>query len=117
MSRWFAVPVLTPMRIGLAFVVAAVIDGVQMMLGPVGWAFVDEALDLVAMLVTCGALGFHVLLLPTFIIELVPIADMLPTWTGCVAAVVVLRKRNQATPPQLPPPGKNGQGEKQPEVV
>ena len=110
-------PVLTPVRIGLAFVVAAVTDGVQMMLGPVGWAFVDEALDLVAMLVTCATLGFHVLLLPTFVIELVPIADMLPTWTGCVAAVVVLRKRSQATSPPLPPPSKNGDGEKQPKAL
>src|SRR5690242_5985408 len=98
MASWFAVPVLTPVRIGLAFMIAAVTDGVQLVLGPVGWAFVDEALDLVAMLLTCAALGFHVLLLPTFIIELVPIADMLPTWTGCVAAVVVLRKRSQAAP-------------------
>ena len=45
---------------------------------------------------TCAALGFHMLLLPTFVIELVPVADMLPTWTGCTAAVVMLRKRARA---------------------
>ena len=41
-----------------------------------------------------------------------PLVDMLPTWTGCVIAVIALRKRGQppaesppGTPPLLPPPG------------
>ena len=48
-------------------------------------------------------LGFHPLLLPTFIIELLPVADILPTWTGCVALVIALRRRQQiSTPPAAP---------------
>jgi len=41
------------------------------------------------------------LLLPTFVVEFLPLVDLLPTWTGCVAVVVALRKRQQAiaTPP------------------
>ena len=38
-------------------------------------------------------IGFHPLLLPTFVIEFVPVADLLPTWTGCAALVVALRRR------------------------
>jgi hypothetical protein len=73
-------------------------------MGPVGWAFADELLDVVAMILTWRLIGFHPLLLPTFALEFLPVADMLPTWTGCVAIVVALRKRHQAqNPPPLPP--------------
>ena len=103
MSRWFAVPVLTRKRIWFAFSVAAITDAVKLGFGPAGWLLVDEGLDLIAMVLTCAALGFHMLLLPTFVIELIPVADMLPTWTGCVAAVVVLRRKSRQVPPPLPP--------------
>lgn len=105
LSRAFAVPVLTRGRIWFAFVVAVATDTAQLALGPFGWAFVDQGLDAVAMVLTCAALGFHMLLLPTFVIELIPVADMLPTWTGCTAAVVMLRRRAmQQVPPQTPTP-------------
>ena len=65
--------------------------------------FADELLDVVAMILTWRLIGFHPLLLPTFVLEFLPLADMLPTWTGCVAIVVALRKRQQAI--VLPPPG------------
>ncbi len=113
-SRTFAVPVLTRTRIWFAFAVAVLTDTAQLLLGPFGWAFVDEALDVIAMALTCAALGFHMLLLPTFVIKLIPIADMLPTWTGCTAAVVMLRKRAQAKPPLLPPPPLVGDDVKKP---
>ena len=103
MARWLTAPPLTRGRIWIAFTVAAITDAIQMVLGPPGGILVDQVLDVIAMVLTCAALGFHPLLLPTFVIELVPIADMLPTWTGCVAAVVILRKRLQPRPPLTPP--------------
>ena len=111
--RWFDVPVLTPGRVGFAFAVAALTDAAQLLLGPLGWVLIDEILDVVAMVLTSVAIGFHLLLLPTFVIEFLPVTDMLPTWTGCVGAVILLRKNAQrpvATPPKiegpplLPPP-------------
>jgi hypothetical protein len=101
-ARWFVVPGLTKKRIWFAFAVAVFTDAAQLLLGPLGWAFIDEALDVVAMILTSASIGFHMLLLPTFVIELVPLADMLPTWTGCTAAVVMLKKRAQSQPPPLP---------------
>ena len=101
-AHWFVAPVLTRKRIWFAFTVAALTDAIQLGLGPVGWFFLDEGLDVVAMILTSAALGFHMLLLPTFVMELIPVADMLPTWTGCTAAVVMLRKRAQAQAPPLP---------------
>ena len=72
---------------------------IQLILGPIGWVAADAAVDVAAMIVTSRLLGFHPLLLPTFVLELLPVADLLPTWTGCVALVVVLRKKQHAPPP------------------
>jgi hypothetical protein len=92
-------PFLTPGRIRAAYVLAGAVDLLQLVLGPVGWAFADEILDVVAMAGLWRIIGFHPLLLPTFALEIVPLADMLPTWTGCVAVVIALRKRQRAAPP------------------
>ena len=83
----------------LAYTIAVTTDVLQFLLGPLGWSGADEILDVEAMILTWRVIGFHPLLLPTFIIELLPITDMLPTWTGCVALVVALRKKTQ-TPQQ-----------------
>jgi hypothetical protein len=101
-SKWFAGPPLTKGRIWFAFVVAVTVDGLQLAFGPLGWLALDEMLDVLAMILTSAALGFHMLLLPTFVLELFPVADMLPTWTGCTAAIVMLRKKGQRPP--APPP-------------
>ncbi len=97
-------PVLTRSRVRLAYAVAVTADGLQLLLGPLGWAFADEIIDIVAMGLTWRAIGFHPLLLPTFALEFIPIIDMLPTWTACVALVVSLRKKQQtAQPPREGP--------------
>ena len=96
---------LDPVRVRLAYAVAIATDLLQLGLGPIGWAFADELLDVAAMVLTTRLLGFHPLLLPTFIVEFLPVADMLPTWTGCVAIVVTLRKRQQPeVAPRVEPP-------------
>jgi hypothetical protein len=80
-------------RIKAAYAVAVATDVLQFALGPFGWAFADEILDVVALAATAWLLGFHPLLLPTFVLEFVPVVDVVPTWTACVALVVALRKR------------------------
>ncbi len=102
LERVLSTPMLTPGRVRQAYAVAVVTDVLQFALGPLGWAGADEALDIAATFLIWRILGFHPLLLPTFVIELLPISDMLPTWTGCVALVVALRRRQQINPP---PPG------------
>ena len=81
-----------------ALSVAMIADGLQMALGPLGWFGTVQFLDVVAMVLSTLALGFHLLLLPTFVLEFIPLVDMIPTWTGCVVAVIALRKRSAATP-------------------
>lgn len=101
----FPSPVLTQTRVRLAYAIAVTTDALQLMLGPFGWAFADELLDLAAMVLTGRLIGFHPLLLPTFVLEFLPVADMLPSWTACVAIVVAVRKRQQAAMPPPPNPG------------
>jgi len=109
---------LTRGRMAFALIVAVSSDALHFALAPLGWLGVDQAVDVIAMVLTTLAIGFHVLLLPTFVIEFIPLMDMLPTWTGCVVAVLALRKREQSNltpppivstspaqvPPQLEPP-------------
>ena len=98
-NRVARVPPLTRPRIALALAVAVVADGLQFLLGPLGWPGADQAIDVLAMALAGWAIGFHWLLLPTFVLELVPALDDLPTWTACVIAVIALRKREQKTSP------------------
>ena len=87
-------PRITRSDIRFAYAVGASIDAAQLLLGPFGWEGFDEILDAIAMVVISRLIGFHPLLLPTFVLEFIPAADMLPTWTGCVALVVRSRKRH-----------------------
>jgi len=73
----------------------------QLAFGPLGWMLADEILDVVAMIVITRLIGFHPLFLPTFVLEIVPVADLLPTWTGCVALVMMLRKKGSDSGPPV----------------
>ena len=77
-----------------AYAVAVTTDVMQLLMGPFGWVGFDEAADVIAAFLISRLLGFHPLLLPTFVLEFVPFTDMLPTWTGCVALVVRSRRRH-----------------------
>jgi hypothetical protein len=101
MRNPFAARPLTRGRIVLAIAIAGATDALQIALGPLGWTFVDEIADVVAMILISLLIGFHPLLLPTFILEIFPLVDMLPTWTGCVGAVILWR-RNMGSPGQPP---------------
>jgi hypothetical protein len=102
LPRFREVPPLTIGRIAAAVGIAVAVDGMQLVLGPIGWVVADEILDVVAMVAISWLLGFHPLLLPTFLIELFPVADVLPTWTGCVGLVIALRWRAQRRETALP---------------
>jgi hypothetical protein len=102
--RGFQAPVLTRQRVWSAYAVAVTTDALQFLLGPFGWLIVDELLDVAAMILIGRLIGFHPIFLPTFILEFIPVAEMLPTWTACVAIVVALRGRPHST--MSPPEGR-----------
>ncbi|MFN7982191.1 MAG: hypothetical protein U0Q11_10060 [Vicinamibacterales bacterium] len=99
----FTPPALTTTRVRSAYGVAIATDVLQFILGPFGWVGADELLDVIAAAITYRLLGFHPLLLPTFMLEFLPVTDMLPTWTACVALVISTR-RSRAAADEPPPP-------------
>jgi hypothetical protein len=104
LNTLFAPRELSRPRATAAVIVAVLADLLQVILLPVAWSFAQEAVDVVAMILTMALLGFHLLLLPTFAVEFIPVVDMLPTWTGCVVAVIALRKREQQNDSAKPLP-------------
>ena|SRR5437660_3416485 len=104
MNNVLGTPVLTRRRIWTALAVAFAADGLQMLSGPIGIAGFDEAIDVAAMIAITLLIGFHPLFLPTFLVELLPVVDKVPTWTACVALVVALRRKQQKPPGPPPPP-------------
>jgi hypothetical protein len=119
-TRWFPAPRLTRRRLLLAVAAAALTDALQIALGPLGWIGTVQVLDGLAAVLSCLLLGFHLLLLPTFVLEWFPVVDMLPTWTGCVLAVIALRRRQdkerEHSPSPLPwPAGRRLESPKPPE--
>ena len=109
LNSLFRAPPRTRARMVVAMAIAVAADGLQLLLAEFGWFGLDQAIDCVAMLLLSWAIGFHVLFLPTFVVELVPLLEDLPTWTACTAAVIVLRKREHdktPPPPTSTPPDK-----------
>jgi hypothetical protein len=104
MASILRIPVMTRLRIGLALAIAVIVDGMQLLMNGAGWFGPDEALDVAAMVLLTPIIGFHPLLLPTFVAEFLPVIDLLPTWTGCVLVVISLRRKRERCQPAAPPP-------------
>lgn len=106
-------PPLTRNRIIVAYIVAIVADVLEFPITATedlsaGVLFIpaeaaDGVLDCIVMGIMTKLLGFHWAFLPSFLIELIPEVDLLPTWVGCVALVVWQRKK-EAPLPAPPPP-------------
>jgi hypothetical protein len=101
-----AKPELTRKRILIAYVVAIIADLIEFPISaleltaigaPVAM-FLSFILDVFVFGIMAFLLGFHWLFLPSFLVEVVPGLDMIPTWVGCVFFVVRQRKKEQIVP-------------------
>jgi hypothetical protein len=103
---------LAPNRVRAARVLGVAADAVQLGLLPLfvgGWVSpLNDALDLVVAIAMVGLVGWHWAFLPAFFSELIPIWDLVPSWT----AAVLIATRNapiEVAPidvaPQAPPQG------------
>ena len=90
-------PVLTAMARLLAFAVAIVADATQfvlfLLIGAVGSQIPVIAIDVLTGIILWRLLGFHWAFLPSFVVELLPIAELFPSWTLAVAFVVKTKKK------------------------
>jgi hypothetical protein len=88
---------LTPGRITAAYAIAIAADALQIGLFPLFAEGILSPFDLILDVAVCVLLtrliGWHYALLPGFIVELVPVADLVPTWT----LAVYLASRRRAT--------------------
>ncbi len=82
---------LTPAQIRAARLVAASADLLQIVLLP---AFLPgsaspaaDVIDVAVALVMLRLIGWHWAFLPTFLVELFPLVDLVPTWTAAVFLV------------------------------
>jgi hypothetical protein len=79
---------ISPARVNAARIIAVVADCLQIMVFPAfAEGFVSPANDVLDVVVAVSMyllLGFHWALLPTFFVELMPMADLIPTWTAAV---------------------------------
>ncbi len=88
---------ITSAQIRTARAVAIGADCIQILLFPLfaeGFISpIDDALDLVVCVILCRLVGWHFGFLPSFAAKLVPMVDMVPTWT----IAVLLATRSGAT--------------------
>jgi hypothetical protein len=98
-------PLLTPRRVWVARGLAVLVDLAQFALLPAELTPLNNAVDVATALALVALLGWHWAFLPTFLAELVPFVDLIPTWT--LAVVIATRGRVAPVPPTVtvePPP-------------
>lgn len=85
---------ISPKRIHVAWAIAILADALQIGLFPVTGTlstWLGAPLDLLAMGILWVLVGWHWALAPSFVFELLPIAELAPTWT--LATWIAVRKR------------------------
>ncbi len=92
-------PLLTPRRIWIARGLAVLVDLAQIALLPAALTPLNDVIDVATAVAMVALVGWHWAFLPTFLAELVPFVDLVPTWT----LAVVLATRGGASPAALPP--------------
>jgi hypothetical protein len=95
-GRILGAPAVSRKRRALALTVALIADALQVVLWPAFAGGVvspfDDVLDAVVALILLVTLGFSARLALALCMELVPGADMFPTWTAVVLSVPVLEQ-------------------------
>ena len=97
---------MTPTRVKAARAIAVAADFLQIVVFP---AFMpgaaapgNDGLDALVALALILLVGWHWAFLPSFLAELVPVLDLVPTWTAAV--FFVTRGQGSPLPPQPKPP-------------
>lgn len=104
-NRILGVPTVSKKRKAVALTIAVLADLTQLVLAP---AFAggaaspfDDALDAVVALALLMTLGFSGRLALAFALELVPGADLFPTWSAVVASIPARDDANEPLPARV----------------
>jgi hypothetical protein len=93
---------MTPRRILIARVIAVAVDLAQFALLPAELTPLNNVVDVLTGLAMLVLVGWHWAFLPTFLAELVPFVDLVPSWT--LAVMFATRGQNAPGAPPPPPP-------------
>jgi hypothetical protein len=95
-------------RILIARILAVAADALQLWLFPVFGAgapsVLDDGLDFVVAIALVLLVGWHLAFLPTFVVEMLPGVDLVPTWT--IAVWFATRNRAVITDVRAAPKGR-----------
>ena len=98
---------LTPRRVLAARIIAMTADLAQMVVFP---AFIEgllsplnDAVDVAVAVALSALLGWHWAFLPSFLSELIPFWDLVPTWSGAVLFVTRGPLPPEPSPPRVGP--------------
>jgi hypothetical protein len=107
-SRWpgrFTPPSDLRGRRHLAWIVAITADALQWALLPLvvegALSPINNVIDVVVGAIMVWLIGWHLAFLPSFALKLVPVVDLVPTWTAAVW--LATRKPRLDAPPGAPP--------------
>ena len=89
-------------RILIARVIAVAVDLAQFALLPAELTPLNNVVDVLTGLAMLVLVGWHWAFLPTFLAELVPFVDLVPSWT--LAVMFATRGQKAPEPPGAPPP-------------
>jgi hypothetical protein len=99
---------MTTKRVRAARVLGVVADAIQLGLLPLfvgGWVSpLNDALDVVVAAAMVALVGWHWAFLPAFFSELIPIWDLVPSWTAAV--LIATRNAPSSVEPMTPPEAK-----------
>jgi hypothetical protein len=97
---------LSPRRIWLARGVAIAADAIQIAILPASvWGAaspVDDVFDVVVAGILTLLVGWHIAFVPSFIVKLLPVADLAPTWTMAIF-IATWKGKPQGEIPAAPP--------------
>jgi hypothetical protein len=82
---------------------AVLVDLAQFALLPAELTPLNNGIDVATAIAMVALVGWHWAFLPTFLAEMVPFVDLVPSWT--LAVMIATRGRGAEAPPPLPPPG------------
>jgi hypothetical protein len=99
--------ILTPRRVRAARLIAALVDLSQVALLPAFFpaaiSGANNVIDIAAAVVLIALTGWHWAFLPTFIIEMIPMAELAPTWSLAVYIATRGHDGEDADEPQVAP--------------